>query len=281
MRRQVMGCLVAGEEVRYAAAYDRLVPEATDPGWRLDEAALRAVHDACAGGLELRAEPLSVRYRNVLYGTHTFPAPEKVEGLLDRALRLATNEPEPVIAAIRLHLNVLTIHPFRDGNGRTARLAGSMLVAHAGFRSSLVAALEESVSAAPGRYLTALDAYRLGLICDDACSLLLLEMMLNRSAAVVAWIERQLWLLDTARGLGVGTRDMARAVNDAERGARSALGDAMRRAGVEPWHTFVRVMPLARQATLRAQAARVAAEQTKAPAVGDALWWTAAEWSVP
>jgi hypothetical protein len=268
MRRQVMGCLVAGEEVRYARAYDRLVAAAAEPAWRLDEAALRVAHDACAGGGDLRDDALSVRYRNVLYGTHTFPAPERLKGLLDRALRLASGEPEPVIAAVRLHLNLLTIHPFPDGNGRTARLAGSMILAHSGLRSSLLIAIEESVSAAPGRYLATLDAYRLGLICDDACSLVLLELMLSRSTAVVAWIERRRWLVDTARRLGIDASETARAVADADHGARTdesaALAEAMRCAGVEPWDAFVRRMPLPSRASLCAQATRIAAEQAEA-----------------
>lgn len=57
---------------------------------------------------------------------HVPPPPEKVEQLMDDMCRFANEEDEsnfmhPVIKAIILHFWLAYVHPFMDGNGRTAR----------------------------------------------------------------------------------------------------------------------------------------------------------------
>jgi Fic/DOC family len=270
LRRQTTGQLVVGEDTRYEHAYNRFIPAAAAPGWVLRLETLQEVHDACAGGFDLRSTALSVRYRNPLFGTHTFPAATEVQALLTRALRVAESDDEAAIAATRLQLNLVTIHPFSDGNGRTARLAASMLLAHAGFRSSLLVAIEESVSSAPGRYLAALDAYRLEQICADACAAHLLDLLLSRSTAIAAWLERRRWLLEAAGRLGIDARDAGRVLADADRGSphgeAPALAGEMTRAGVEPWHLLRRRIALVDQIALRAQATRLSQERADASA---------------
>jgi Fic family protein len=66
--------------------------------------------------------------------------PELVERLCEWLNAIA--EPAPVIAALA-HVSVAGIHPFKDGNGRTARIVASLAMYRAGFRSPQFTSLEE------------------------------------------------------------------------------------------------------------------------------------------
>ena len=59
----------------------------------------------------------------------------------DEALARSTDGVEAVaLAAARLHLELLLIPPFPDGNGRVARLASSYVLMRGGYRSTLLTA---------------------------------------------------------------------------------------------------------------------------------------------
>jgi Fic family protein len=69
---------------------------------------------------------------------------EKAPVALDQVLKEHARSDEPAcLAAVRLHLKILTVHPFTDGNGRTARLLASMCLTHAGYKSTLLVAFED------------------------------------------------------------------------------------------------------------------------------------------
>jgi Fic family protein len=52
------------------------------------------------------------------------------------------DDPSPVHAAIA-HVSIAGIHPFRDGNGRTARIVATLAMYRAGYRSPFFTSLEE------------------------------------------------------------------------------------------------------------------------------------------
>jgi Fic family protein len=72
------------------------------------------------------------------------PASEAVPGLVDELMSWlsSASDPGPVQAAIA-HVSVAGIHPFRDGNGRTARIVASLAMHRAGYRSPFFTSLEE------------------------------------------------------------------------------------------------------------------------------------------
>jgi Fic family protein len=75
----------------------------------------------------------SARYVNTNAGLHHFPAPVEVPALMQafcRWLGAARNTPE---TAFEAHRELVGIHPFNDGNGRTARLLMNLVLARAGF----------------------------------------------------------------------------------------------------------------------------------------------------
>jgi Fic family protein len=125
-------------------------------GTPLTEADLRQLHHLVVQ----RSHPeIAGRYadqgRYVLTetGRHTFPSPTEVPALmgdLARWLGVAPNTPETAFAA---HRQLVDIHPFNDGNGRTARLLMNLILIRGGYppvavrpqdRPAYVGALQEA-----------------------------------------------------------------------------------------------------------------------------------------
>jgi Fic family protein len=72
------------------------------------------------------------------------PPYEAVPGLVDElCTTLESCDWHPAIAAAWLHVAVAAVHPFRDGNGRTARVLASLAMYRGGFRHPAFTSLEE------------------------------------------------------------------------------------------------------------------------------------------
>lgn len=80
------------------------------------------------------------------------PGPHRFDELIPSLLALA-NRPgvHPVLQAAELHYNFVAIHPFRDGNGRTARLLMNHHLLARGFPYAIIDVAKR------GEYLAALD----------------------------------------------------------------------------------------------------------------------------
>jgi len=91
------------------------------------------------------------RYRNVavrLRGSQTIlPNPLKVPELMEEFVEWLQNDnpDHPVKIAINAHFKLVSIHPFVDGNGRTARLLMNLLLMQAGFPPAIVRKEDRSV----------------------------------------------------------------------------------------------------------------------------------------
>jgi Fic family protein len=93
------------------------------------------------------------RYVLTETGRHTFPSPTEVPPLMGdfaRWLGVAPDTPETAFAA---HRRLVDIHPFNDGNGRTARLLMNLILIRGGYpavavrpedRPAYVGALQEA-----------------------------------------------------------------------------------------------------------------------------------------
>ena len=66
------------------------------------------------------------------------------------------------MVAASLHLELLIIHPFRDSNGRVARLVSSFVLMRAGYKSTLLAAVEQHFGVQPRAYARAFWVLREG-----------------------------------------------------------------------------------------------------------------------
>ena len=72
------------------------------------------------------------------------PAAEDIEPLLDELFEyLDTTEDFPLIQAGILHYQLVAIHPFEDGNGRTARLMSEYLLDYYGYDFGKIGSLDE------------------------------------------------------------------------------------------------------------------------------------------
>jgi Fic family protein len=73
------------------------------------------------------------------------PDPELVPALMDELIAQlqAGNALDPIVRGAMAHLNLTTIHPFKDGNGRVARALQTLMIARDGILSPLFSSIEE------------------------------------------------------------------------------------------------------------------------------------------
>ncbi len=73
------------------------------------------------------------RYVRTETGRHAFPSPAEIPSLMGEfAARFATASDTPD-TAFGAHLRLVDIHPFNDGNGRTARLLMNLILIRGGY----------------------------------------------------------------------------------------------------------------------------------------------------
>jgi Fic family protein len=118
--------------------------------------------DHCAPG-KLRA-----RDENVTFGTPRHRGAEgghectEGVGRLADAVRSRFREHDPLIQALALHYHVAAMHPFLDGNGRSARAAEAIMLQRTGLRGTLFIAMSNYYYENKTAYLDALNATRAG-----------------------------------------------------------------------------------------------------------------------
>lgn len=81
---------------------------------------------------------------DVFVGIFTGPSPLVVQTLMDElvAWLARPDRTPPLIRSALLHLNTIAIHPFNDGNGRTARILAAMELVRDGVRSPELISIE-------------------------------------------------------------------------------------------------------------------------------------------
>lgn len=230
LRRELSDRTGALERSRVQATFDSLVQLSRMPEPpAIDRYFLGWVHDSAVGGRVFRTGQLRVGVH------HAFPEPERLNGLIADTLERARSGGEPpALAAARLHLDLLVIHPFRDGNGRTARLLGSYLLLRSGFKSTLFTALEQHFSIDPPAYISVLDAYRFGQLDGSGCLARLLEAMAYRSMLAAWFCNREHELRRRLTGAGVARHELERELARFELG--SFKRDGWAGAEIVPWN---------------------------------------------
>lgn len=107
---------------------------------------------------------------NSMTGEVVFQPPdhELVPELIDEiCATMEVNDWHPALAAAWVHVALAAIHPFRDGNGRTARVLASLTMYRGGFRHPEFTNLEEWWGRATADYYAAFDC--LGAEFDRGC----------------------------------------------------------------------------------------------------------------
>jgi Fic family protein len=148
----------------YARAMDHVGAMARDPRFRWTDRVILDLHfDAChfqrdrSPGL-WRTGPISVTgpdggidYRG--------PGDEEVPKLMAEVadwLEAGEDDADVVVRAAMAHLNVVSVHPFRDGNGRVARIVQSLVLSREGMVSPEFSSIEEYLGKNTPAYYAAL-----------------------------------------------------------------------------------------------------------------------------
>lgn len=165
------------------------------------------------------------------------------------------------LRAAALHLDLLTIHPFSDGNGRSSRLIAAYELLRGGFRSSLFTAVEQHFAREPAKYVAWLDDYRFGRISRKRCLWLLVSTMRDASAMAASFRARAASMREQCVWLGLSASDSLQAMTnfDAQRPCRASrhLSQVTR-----PWPLIQAGLSAADVEDLRAQLERLAAEES-------------------
>jgi Fic family protein len=154
--RQAVAC--------YSRALDHVGTMAVDPSFRwLDRVILDLHFDVCyfqrdkdpglwrPGPIGVTGADGSLEYRG--------PDAEEVPGLMDEIVTWLADdnlEESVFVKAAMTHLNVISVHPFRDGNGRIARIVQSLVLARGGLASPDLFSIEEYLGSHTQDYYAAL-----------------------------------------------------------------------------------------------------------------------------
>ncbi|HEX5928867.1 MAG TPA: Fic family protein [Solirubrobacterales bacterium] len=154
--RQAVAC--------YARAMDHVGTMGVDPSFRwVDRVVLDLHFEACyfqrdkAPGL-WRTGSIGVTGPD---GSLEFEGPDgdRVASLMDEVVDWLANgdlDADSVVRAAMAHLHVISVHPFRDGNGRISRIVQSLVLAREGLAAPEFFSIEEYLGAHTHEYYAAL-----------------------------------------------------------------------------------------------------------------------------
>jgi Fic family protein len=136
----------------YARAMDHVGVMAEDPAFSWSERAILDLHfDACLFQRNKRPgrwrdDPISVTSPDGGPPEYVGPPAEQVPGLMREVVDWLDHgdlDTHVVVRAAMAHLNVISVHPFADGNGRISRIMQSLVLARAGLLTPELGSIEE------------------------------------------------------------------------------------------------------------------------------------------
>ena len=134
----------------YRDAMTYVLRRADDPGFMWQPELLVALHDRVLGGRHdlgagrFRSGPVQIVHAKT--GRIAFEPPAAGEvptAVAQICQQAAQSRAHPAVLAAWLHVAVAAVHPFRDGNGRVARIVASLAMVRRGFKRRELTSLEE------------------------------------------------------------------------------------------------------------------------------------------
>jgi Fic family protein len=134
----------------YREAMTYVLQLADDNHFEWDESLVRSLHymmlsyDLSKRPGRWRLGPIFVQRDEDGATVYEGPPPEHVPGYVAELIdALRSDGGSPLVRAAMAHLNLVMIHPFRDGNGRMARCLQTLVLAREGILSSEFSSIEE------------------------------------------------------------------------------------------------------------------------------------------
>ena len=153
----------------YARAMDHVGVLATDPTFTWSDRVILDLHfDACHFQKDRspghwRSGPIAVTGSHGGIAYQGPPGEEVVQLMEEVVTCLQTDDDtHPVVRAAMAHLHVVSVHPFRDGNGRISRIVQSLALALDGRVSPELGSIEEYLAEHTGAYYSALQQVQAG-----------------------------------------------------------------------------------------------------------------------
>lgn len=236
------------EVVGYRRVLTYVLQLASTPGFRVDAMTLRSMHfmllEHDLGKSPGQYRPGVVYVQDELTGQVVYEAPdsELVSGLVDAlAVHLESGRgSDPLVRGAMAHLNLVMVHPFRDGNGRMARALQTLVLAQDAVLEPSFSSIEEWLGRNTDDYYRVLAATGHGTWQPDRDAHIWLKfclrahhMQAQTQTARFREAERLWSTLDdlvAEHSLPERTTDL---LFDAVRGARVQRPSYARRAGLE------------------------------------------------
>jgi Fic family protein len=149
----------------YARAMDHVGVMGADEGFDWVERAVLDLHfDAChfdkdKSPGQYREEGIEVTSSDGGPPAYVGPPGEEVRALMGEVthwLGAGDLDAHPVVRAAMAHLHVVSVHPFRDGNGRISRIVQSLVLALGGLPAPEFVSIEEYLGEHTAEYYAAL-----------------------------------------------------------------------------------------------------------------------------
>lgn len=151
--------------IGYRDAMSYVLRLADEPSFAWHAELFRAIQDRVMGGAyalgagRFRTIPVFISDGSGGEPVYTPPRSDAVPAFvaeLAEFLQSAVNLPAPVLASLA-HVRVAGIHPFKDGNGRTARVVAALAMYRGGYRAPEFTSLEEWWGSHRADYYAAFD----------------------------------------------------------------------------------------------------------------------------
>ena len=152
------------EATNHAAAYDWITSLVKKKPHQIDESVVLNIHKLVLNGLDDHSAGIYRRVSVRIAGSPVImPNPAKVPVLMDAFFDWLGKKSKmpPAQLAAEAHYRLVTIHPFSDGNGRTARLLMNLILMQFGYPPAMIHP-KDRVS-----YIRALEEAQMGGSIDD------------------------------------------------------------------------------------------------------------------
>lgn len=139
----------------YRQALGYVLQMASDPHFRLDASTVRGMHfmllghDLSKSPGQYRSGPIFVHDDAAGRTVYEAPPATDVPALVEELVRVLDEERhvDRLVRGAMAHLNLVMIHPFRDGNGRMARALQTLVLSRDGWAEPAFSSIEEWLGA--------------------------------------------------------------------------------------------------------------------------------------